>query len=136
MSWVCYIVERIKLDPHVEDSERPGVWFTEMYRMPGTTELVQYKHLKVGAIWVGDRGIHVKLPGASGHNGWDMEAIANEWKDGKIVREHKWTITGTIPNVSATPSINCVGVYHGYVTNGIVTDDCEGRKFDDFGIQI
>jgi hypothetical protein len=41
----------------------------------------------------------------------------------------RWTVTGKPPNVSATPSINFVGKYHGYVTNGVVTDDVEGRKF-------
>jgi hypothetical protein len=40
-----------------------------------------------------------------------------------------WTITGDLPNISITPSINCVGTYHGYVDKGQITSDCEGRKF-------
>jgi len=125
MPWKCYLVERIKLDPHVEDPERPGVFFMWKYRIPGTTALLDYKQLKVGAIWIGERGIHVKLPGNSGNNGWDMQQPGT---NGFI-----WTVTGEIPNVTATPSINCVGTYHGYVTNGSVTEDTEGRKFDDYG---
>lgn len=133
MPWKCYVVEVIPLDPHVEDPERPRVFFTEKYRIPGMEELLSYKQLKIGAVWIGKRGIHIKLPGCSGFNGWDMEQVAREWAKGEIVQEHKWNVTGTIPNITATPSINCVGVYHGFVTNGEVTEDCEGRKFDDYG---
>ena len=31
--------------------------------------------------------------------------------------------------MTITPSINCVGSYHGWVRAGYVTDDCEGRTF-------
>lgn len=133
MGWRCYIVERVKLNPHVEDKIRPGIYFTEMYRIPGTEALLSFRELKVGAIWQTERGLRIKLPGSSGHNSWDMEQPANQWENGKIVAVHRWTVTGTAPDVTATPSINCVGVYHGFVTNGEVTEDCEGRKFDDFG---
>lgn len=43
-----------------------------------------------------------------------------------------WVVTGELPNIAITPSINCVGSYHGYVQlvdgKGTITDDCEGRK--------
>lgn len=32
-------------------------------------------------------------------------------------------IIGQKPNISVRPSINCVGLYHGYVTNGVIGDD-------------
>lgn len=44
-------------------------------------------------------------------------------------RPPTWQVTGTLPNVSVTPSINMIDVYHGYITNGMLTDDCDGRKF-------
>lgn len=40
-----------------------------------------------------------------------------------------WKVTGTVPQITATPSINFPGRYHGFVQNGVLTDDCEGRKF-------
>jgi hypothetical protein len=40
-----------------------------------------------------------------------------------------WLVTGELPRVTITPSINCVGTYHGFVTEGVIADDCEGRKF-------
>lgn len=42
---------------------------------------------------------------------------------------HGWTVTGDAPNVTLTPSVNAVGVYHGWIQNGVITDDCEGRTF-------
>lgn len=46
-------------------------------------------------------------------------------------REPRWQMTGEWPSVSFTPSIRfCTdGGYHGYITNGVITDDCDGRKF-------
>lgn len=38
-----------------------------------------------------------------------------------------WVVTGDLPKVSITPSINCVGSYHGWVKDGVISDDVEGR---------
>lgn len=40
-----------------------------------------------------------------------------------------WKVTGTPPTITVTPSINCIGSYHGYIRDGVITDDCEGRTF-------
>lgn len=44
----------------------------------------------------------------------------------------KWTVQGAPPNITVSPSISQVGIYHGYIRNGVITDDCEGRKFPKF----
>lgn len=41
-----------------------------------------------------------------------------------------WTVSGTPPQITVSPSINMVGSYHGYLQNGVVTDDVDGRKFE------
>ena len=41
----------------------------------------------------------------------------------------QWTVTGTAPKFTVSPSINATGVYHGFIQDGIVTEDCEGRLF-------
>lgn len=33
-----------------------------------------------------------------------------------------WTVTGELPNITCTPSINAVGAYHGYITDGVLSD--------------
>ncbi|MDE2467968.1 MAG: hypothetical protein KGL35_04315 [Bradyrhizobium sp.] len=40
-----------------------------------------------------------------------------------------WEVTGEAPLITVSPSINIVGFYHGWLRNGIISDDCEGRKF-------
>lgn len=40
-----------------------------------------------------------------------------------------WTVTGDLPRITVSPSINIVGSYHGWIQNGVISEDCEGRKF-------
>lgn len=34
-----------------------------------------------------------------------------------------WTVTGTPPNITVAPSINMVGRYHGFLQNGVLTEN-------------
>ena len=56
------------------------------------------------------------------------------WKDGKAYGG--WTVTGDAPNITISPSINIGGNYHGWLQNGVISEDCEGRKFDAAGFLI
>lgn len=40
-----------------------------------------------------------------------------------------WTVTGELPNITVSPSIGAVD-YHGFIRNGVLTDDLEGRTYD------
>lgn len=44
-----------------------------------------------------------------------------------------WDVRGEVANLTVTPSIRHTHHdrpgYHGYITNGVITDDCEGRQF-------
>ena len=40
-----------------------------------------------------------------------------------------WTVIGKPPCITVSPSINCVGRWHGWLQNGVLSDDVEGRKF-------
>ncbi len=42
---------------------------------------------------------------------------------------HGWTVTGEPPNITVDPSINAVGLYHGWLKDGVLSDDVEGRAF-------
>lgn len=50
------------------------------------------------------------------------------WRSGQPYGDG-WTVTGDAPLITVTPSINIGGGYHGYITNGVIGDDVEGRKF-------
>lgn len=49
------------------------------------------------------------------------------WKDGQ--HYGGWTVTGEAPLITIAPSINIVGSYHGFLQNGVITADCEGRTY-------
>ncbi len=51
-----------------------------------------------------------------------------QWSDGKFFGG--WKVTGEAPLITVEPSINCVGVYHGLLVNGVLSDDCEGRHYN------
>jgi hypothetical protein len=40
-----------------------------------------------------------------------------------------WTVIGEPPTITVSPSINCIGSYHGWLQNGVLSEDCEGRTF-------
>jgi hypothetical protein len=42
-----------------------------------------------------------------------------------------WGCKGDAPLITISPSINVVGSYHGFIQDGVITDDCEGRTFPD-----
>jgi hypothetical protein len=44
-----------------------------------------------------------------------------------------WVVTGEPPLVTLVPSINIVGLYHGWIHDGIISDDCDGRQFPNNG---
>lgn len=43
------------------------------------------------------------------------------------INRHGWTVTGTAPNITVIPSINEEGYYHGWLKDGVLSDDLEGR---------
>lgn len=38
-----------------------------------------------------------------------------------------WQITGTLPNITVSPSLNVLGVWHGFLRDGVLSDDLNGR---------
>lgn len=118
MPWTCFLVTEI-----------PGEEF--LFDVPGEG-MRTFSMLQPGAMWFdnGDKDdLVVKLPSGSE---WyiDRGRLINEQTDriGKP-RLPQWTRTGEPPNVTASPSINHVGQYHGWLQNGVLSDDCEGRVF-------
>ncbi len=128
MPWPCYMATQIELaEPRRVWPDDDSVTTRFVFRLADGTESL-FRELTIGAMWEDhERGLCVKLPGCTYGNIWAMREPSTQ------TPPTNWNVSGTPPLVSATPSINFVGIYHGFVTNGVVTDDCEGRKFDDIG---
>ena len=56
---------------------------------------------------------------------------SKSWRD--EVYSGGWTVTGEAPNMTLSPSINMHGTYHGYLKDGVLSDDVEGRTYGEMG---
>lgn len=158
MSWQCKLLEvvgtrNIRLDPAenggicgrtvfvTEDGQEiafqdmlPGTMFyvptdADMTQWPwyNTTpgHLSDYYHQHNA----GRRPLFVVLPGK------ELFLIDGQcWKDGR--RYGGWEVSGEPPNITVSPSINIGGIYHGWLQNGVISDECEGRRYDAAGYRI
>jgi hypothetical protein len=131
MPWKCFAIKAIRMTDW-ESTPHGGQCRRMMFTLPDGRE-VGFDELPPGAMWHSDQqpresylagadSIQVKLPGPTI---WSMNRPGTNGC--------KWDVSGEIPNVTASPSINFVGLYHGWVQNGVVSDDVEGRKFDEMG---
>jgi hypothetical protein len=51
------------------------------------------------------------------------------WNHDRVFYEG-WEVTGEPPLITVSPSINILGAYHGWIRDGIISDDCEGRTYE------
>lgn len=98
----CFLVDDYR-DPRTEEPGAISQWPT-----PAENVKVWILVLPNGAHW----GIYGRM--SDGSPGWD--------------------VTGELPNITARPSINSYPTkihegYHGWLTNGVLSDDLEGRMY-------
>lgn len=65
----------------------------------------------------------VYLPG---NNRFCVDACT--WSQG-APGPHGWAVRGEPPLITVSPSIHLVGSYHGFINSGVISDDCDGRRF-------
>lgn len=63
--------------------------------------------------------IFMTLPGGAE---WSPDCLSSESGQG-------WTVTGELPDITVQPSVHQIGRYHGFVTDGVLTDDLDGRTY-------
>jgi hypothetical protein len=123
MAWQCRLVDG---DPGAD--RKPGdMWFVpsmvEEYAEMYTAHYLSQEYMRD---WFGKRApLVVVLPDGTP---WCMDHRYGQ-HNGKKGPQPGWTITGEAPNVTASPSINFEGTYHGWLQGGTLSDDVEGRVF-------
>ena len=123
MAWRCYMVEYLPACPDFWREANPDNVPIDLSR-PKDFPL-KFSDLRPGEMWWQDDDLCVKLPSGSE---WNIDVGRRIRESGGQVHA-AWSRTGNAPNVTANPSINHVGLYHGWLRDGFLTDDCEGRKF-------
>jgi hypothetical protein len=131
MAWQCFMVEKTG-ELKWRDLDGGGRSGNPYYRIVATGEIILVEGtLPIGAMFYSDelydikRGVgpdgkclYVVTPGGY----WPIDHPSSGPGPG-------WTRTGEPPHVTAMPSINFVDRYHGWLRDGVLTDDCEGRVF-------
>ena len=118
MPWTCKFIERDELVRRDFDAQPGEMWFinNKQHVVPGFGTTLSLEYIRD---WLGKRPpLCVCLPDG---NWWFLDFHAHNTSSG-------WTITGSIPQISANPSI-LTPTYHGYLRNGILSDDLEGRTY-------
>ena len=105
-----------------ELKNRPGsMWFCPWYCGPDddqTERIPDFLSVHYQNDWKGKRApIAVRCPSG------DLWVVDQNSSNGT-----GWAVTGEAPNITCTPSIVVPG-YHGFLQNGIFTDDLEGRTY-------
>jgi hypothetical protein len=98
--------------------QTPHTWLSKQYMEQWRDKrppIVVVLPMRVGDATI---GFHFCVDGPASSS----PAVEGGFRDG-------WTVTGELPNITVSPSINCHGAYHGWIQNGVISDDCEGRKF-------
>ncbi len=109
-------------EEHRFDEQHPcpigACWFEDMYlKHPSLSPKYRRDH-------AGKRlPIVVMLPDRTC---WCVDTLARN--DGGYYGDG-WTVTGELPRISVSPSIHIPGRYHGFIQDGVITDDMENRKY-------
>ena len=127
-------------------------WTIRMIPAPGDgPEDTAFKDLRVGDMWFapylleypeghifrpaakyytrnsGRPPLVVCLPAlAGGRVDWCVDGPP--WIGGKPTGDG-WDVSGEPPLITVSPSVNIHGCYHGFIQNGVISDDCENRKY-------
>jgi len=122
------------------ESDQWQVNYELLYRGAPDGRLHVLRENPPGATWIADwfpdEGPNGQWTGPDGKVWCIMLPSGMEW----IVYGHssgpdkgpkgpKWSVQGVPPDITVSPSIHQVGYYHGFIQNGVITDDCEGKKF-------
>lgn len=118
MPWTCRLVPHDKSPKEVGDVWY-APWLLDPAKWPDVLSL-EYKR-----DWAGKREpLVVRLPGP-------VDLCVDHRADD--AGGHGWVVTGDPETLTVSPSINAIGIYHGFIRNGVITDDVEGRTYDASG---
>jgi hypothetical protein len=132
MSWPCFLIRSIRQSDARRVALPPGQVRNEhhlLYTLPDGRE-VSFDDLPIGACWRSH-----EQPNYYGAPGWCVVLPGKGiWRTGEAASGGgHWTITGDAPHLTAAEAIHYIGIYHGRLVDGVVSDDADGRQYDELG---
>lgn len=116
MPWNCYLVDEGSFDLPVG-----AMWYGKMPEGPGGNCLGNLSDEYYRDYFGKRPPLIVMLPAKNEHGEmfpwpWCVDTVQSS-------EPHAgWTVTGEAPNITVSPSIHAVGVYHGWLQNGVISD--------------
>lgn len=132
MAWLCRMIEKPELDEHgnvdLKKRQIGDMWFLDL---PESERRERHLSAQYWAQNAHRMPIVLALPVKyyGGAIGVSPFVVDGQCFSGDRGYYDGWTVTGTPPQLTIHPSINMVGQYHGFLHAGVLSDDCEGRKF-------
>lgn len=112
MTWTLRIVDLDALRARGELPRTGDMWFADWYPADMMSEHYRRDHAGMRP------PIIIRLPDG---DDWCPDRPSNNGSG--------WTVTGEAPRLTATPSILSNGGYHGFLCDGVLTDDVSGRQW-------
>ena len=116
MSWKCRLIENPELDANgnidIAKREVGDMWFLDV---PDAELKDRHLTAQYFAQNAHRKPLVVLLPGK-------IYFLIDGQCFGEKGYYDAWKVTGAPPNISVHPSINVVGRYHGFLTNGVIGD--------------
>lgn len=114
MSWQCVLLDGV-FDEVLDVDPWPPIgtmWYVQAGKVP--TDRLSVDHVLHRN---GQPTLWVRIPGGP----FCLDMCTREWAT--------WIRMGDPPRITVSPSINEVGIWHGYIRDGMITDDVEGRAY-------
>lgn len=113
---------------HPEDHWQVNV--NRLYSGAPGENLHVLRELPPGGCWDAHWMDHPQYKGPDGKAWACMMPCMIEWMVyGPSSGGKPWDVQGTIPKITVSPSISISGLYHGWIKNGEISEDADGRPF-------
>jgi hypothetical protein len=124
MPWTCHLHRLRPPNPVVGDMWYEPDWVLD----PNSFHMRELLSEQYKNVWRKLRAPLVVVLPNRGHFCLDSAFRYNGIRD---PQGRGWSVTGVEPRISVSPSINWQGDrgYHGYLHEGVLSDDLEGRRF-------
>jgi len=114
------------------DSEPWQLAHDRLYQRPDTGGLLTLRDTEPGMMWHAEWLLDCGWVGSDGRSLVVRLPDGGEWAiDAPSSTDGHWTRIGEAPLITAHPSI-ASRKYHGWLTNGVLSDDIEGRTYPEW----
>jgi hypothetical protein len=141
MPWKCFPITTIRMRPiappaHLVPAVDNGCLVVARrvphYTLPDGREVI-FEHLAPGAVWHSS-----SMPDWAFAPGWCVVVPGKATiRLGEAAHGGgRWTVNGRADTLTVVPGIHYVSMWRGVIVDGEISDDADGREYDDHGYKL